>query len=100
RLVPQLLLLLSPQHALVGEQQELPQAVHGLALVELAEDPPTVVPALQVAEDEDRLDQPAVLLQRPGQPVLGPNPTLTLVANSGREPIGWSLGKMGPPRQA
>ena len=38
-LVPQLLLLLLPERALVGEQQELPQAVQGLALVELAEDP-------------------------------------------------------------
>ena len=44
RLVPQLLLLLLPERALVGEQQELPQAVQGLALVELGVDPPPVVP--------------------------------------------------------
>ena len=70
RLVPQFLLLLLPERALVGEEQELPQAVEGLALVELAEDPPPVILALEVTEDEDRLDQAAVLLQGSGQAVL------------------------------
>ena len=42
RLVRLLLLLLPPDRALVGEEQELPQGVQGLALVELGVDPPAV----------------------------------------------------------
>jgi hypothetical protein len=48
--------LLLPKHTLVGEQQELPQAVQGLPLVELGIDSPPELVAFQVAEDEDRLD--------------------------------------------
>jgi hypothetical protein len=44
--------------------------VEGLAHVELGLDPPPVVLALQVAEDEDRLDQAAGFLQGACQPVL------------------------------
>jgi hypothetical protein len=66
-LVPQLIFLLLPERALIGEEQELPQAVERLTLVNLTEDPPQVVLALELAEDEDRLDQAAVLLQGSGQ---------------------------------
>jgi hypothetical protein len=44
--------------------------MESLALVELREDPSPVVLALQVALDEDRLDQAAVLLQGAAEPVL------------------------------
>jgi hypothetical protein len=65
-----LLLLLPPDLAPVGEKQELPQRVQGLALVELGVDPAPELLALQVTQDEDGLHQAAVLLQGTGQGVL------------------------------
>src|SRR4051812_21426396 len=55
RLVHLFLLLPPPDLAPAGEEQELPQRVQGLALVNLGVDPPPELFALQVSQDEDRL---------------------------------------------
>jgi hypothetical protein len=70
RLVHLLLLLLPPDLAPIGEEQELPQRVQRLPLVELGVDPASELPALQIPQDEDRLDQAAVFQQGAGQGVL------------------------------
>jgi hypothetical protein len=62
----QFLFLLPAQNPLVGEQQKFTQPVESLTLVELRLDPSPIVLAFQVAQDDDGLDQAAVLLQEPG----------------------------------
>jgi hypothetical protein len=56
--------------AVVSEMDCAAQAVEGLTLVELASDPFAHFGALEVAQDEQCLDQPAILLQRGSQGVL------------------------------
>jgi hypothetical protein len=65
-----LLLLFPPDLAPVGEEQELAQRVQRLPLVELGVDAPPELLALQITQDEDRLDQAAILLQGTDQGVL------------------------------
>ncbi len=56
--------------ALVGEQDELPQAIERLAFVQLDRDPAAIGVALEVTEDEDGAHEASVLLQSQGQIVL------------------------------
>ncbi len=50
--------------ALVGEDQQSPQIVQRLALVELDANPLPILGAVQAAHDVDALDQSPVLLER------------------------------------
>jgi hypothetical protein len=50
-----LFLLLPPDFAPVGEEQELPQRVQGLAIAEVGVDPAPELLTLQVPQDEDGL---------------------------------------------
>jgi hypothetical protein len=70
RLVHLLLLLLRPDPAPVGEEPELLQRVQRLPLVELGVDAAPELRALQIPQDEDRLDQAAIFQQGAGQGVL------------------------------
>src|SRR5262249_58209754 len=74
----------------VGEEEELPQRVQRLPLVELAVDPAPELLALQISQDEDRLDQAAVLQQGARQGVL---------AAVGLEPVDQQRGGDPPPLQ-
>lgn len=56
--------------AVVGEQDGVPHALEVLPLVELAPDPLSELGALQVAQDEQGLDEPAVFLDRSGEGIL------------------------------
>ena len=56
--------------ALIGEEQEAPQIVELLALVQLATDGSAIFRIVQATDDVDRLDQAPVLLKRPHQGVL------------------------------
>src|ERR1700724_2405207 len=70
RLVRLMLMLPTAHPALATEEEEAPQGVEALPPVELPADAPAVVLTLEVAQDEERLHQPPVLLERPGQCVL------------------------------
>ena len=70
RLVHLFFLLLPPDLAPVGKEQELSQGVQRFPLVELGVDPAPELLALQIPQDEDRLDQTAVFQQGTGQGVL------------------------------
>ena len=56
--------------AFIGDRKEPTEGVQGLALVELRVDPSPEVPTFDVAQDEDGLDQPTVLLESPCQRIL------------------------------
>jgi hypothetical protein len=65
-----LVLGLRPAHLpLVGEEQEPPQGVQRLPLVQLDADPASVCLAAEVPQDEQRPGHPTVFLQGSGQGV-------------------------------
>ena len=61
RLVRLSILLLPADLALVRKEEKLPKRMERLALIELAVELAPILLALEVAEDEDRLHEPAVL---------------------------------------
>lgn len=64
------LFLFATERATVGEEEKLPQGMERFTFVELGMDPSAVFLAFEIAQQEDRLDEPALFLQGTGQHVL------------------------------
>src|SRR5262245_15796034 len=56
------LFLLAANRPLVGKEEKFPQGVQCLTFIELRVNTPTIRLILQIAEDEERLNQPSILL--------------------------------------
>ena len=55
--------LMPPNVALIGKEEKLPECMQGLPLVELGVNAPSIIRALQIAQDEEGLHQATIFLQ-------------------------------------
>ena len=55
--------LVSPNVALIGKEEKLPERMQGFPLVELGVNAPSIIRALQIAKDEEGLHQTTIFLQ-------------------------------------
>ena len=55
--------LVSTNVSLIGKEEKLPECMQGLPLVELGVNAPSIIRALQIAQDEEGLHQATIFLQ-------------------------------------